>query len=406
MEKTTLEPGTVIGNVNVLDLRKVSAETIANIDRIGNVNILIYSRATAPLVPKLNLANVNVSLEAPDEAQAVTGRVIIDRDYFQGREQPVFLVVTGQVLVKPGVNPEDVEKGLGGLAVVGQIMCPEPVQGAVQAKTTQLVGQSIAYPASGRVIMGSLALDEAFLKGLEDESDLVILGSLRVPKAVANDLLSQKLGKLHVTGSIRVHEENAEEIRARLSNGAAKMTVIPLGFALVEKPLVLDDTVLEALPAPKLFCLEQVEIDAGTSPDVLDQRLAEMVTKRLLLCPAGLKGVMSRKCNLLETEAIFYEGELWLVDGEEQLVASRFEYLSGKATLVVTGMLTIDADLPPKVLADRLAKVHNLGFISCTPEQQGAIQARLGLKEGTLGPPEKEGEEDSRHLGNVNHLVL
>jgi hypothetical protein len=406
MEKTTLESGTVIGNVNVLDLRKVSAETVASIGKIGNVNMLIYSRATAPLIPKLNLANVNISLEAPEEAQVVTGQVIIDRDYFQGREQPVFLVVTGQVLVKPGVKPEDVEKGLGGLAVVGQIMCPEPVQGVVQAKTTQLLGRSVVYPASGRVIMGSLAMDEAFLKGLEDESDLVILGSLRVPKVVANDLLAQKLGKLHVMGGIRVHEENAEAIRARLSNGAAKITVIPPGFALVEKPLVLDDTVLEALPSPKLFCLERVEVDAGTSLDVLDERLAEIVAKRLLLCPAGLKGVMSRKCDILETEAIFYEGELWLVDGEEQLAAPRFEYLSGKATLVVTGMLAIDAGVAPKVLADRLAKVHNLGFISCTPEQQGAIQARLGLKEGTLGSQEKKEEEGSRRLGNVNHLVL
>jgi hypothetical protein len=408
MAETTLEAGTVIGNVNVLDLRKATAETLADIARIGNVNILLYSRATAPLIHKLNLGNINVSAEVPEEAQVVTGQVIISREYFQEREQPVFLAVTGQVLVKPDVAPEDVEKGLEGLVVVGQIVCPEPLLGMVQAKTRQLVGQSKAYPPRGRLITGSLVMDEAFLKGLDDASDLVILGSLRMPRAVSSDLLAQKLGELHVTGSIRVHEENADAIQTHLSNGARKMTVIPAGYALVENPLVLDDTVLEALPASKLFCLERVEVEAATNPDVLDERLAEIVAKDLLLCPIGLRGVMSRKCNILETQTIFYDGELWLVDGEDELSASRFEYLTGKATLVVTGVLAIDPDLEPKVLADRLAKVHNQGVIKCTPEQRGAIQARLGPSEGLLESEEKEeeGEEGTRLLGNVNHLEL
>jgi hypothetical protein len=407
MEKATLEPGTVIGNVNALDLRKATAESIANIRRIGNVNILLYTRATAPLVPSLNLGNVNVSVEVPEHAHIVTGQVVIGRDYFEGREQPMFLAVTGQVLVKPDVALEELETGLGGLAVVGQILCPEPLLGTVQAKTSQLVGQSLGYPPSGRLIMGSLVLDESFLRGLEDGSDLVVLGSLRLPQVVPNDLLAQKLGKLHVTGAIRVHEENAEAVRARLTNGAAKMTVIPPGFALVANPLVVDDTLLEALPMPKLFCLERVEVDVATSPDILDGRLDQIVVRDLLLCPAGLKDVMSRKCNLLETQAIFYEGELWLVDGEEQLSASRFEYLTGKATLVVTGALAVDPDVEPKVLADRLTKVHNQGAIQCTVEQKGAIQARLGLKEGVLVTAKEEEAEEGRHrVGNINHLVL
>jgi hypothetical protein len=408
MEKTTLEPGTILGNVNTLDLRKATAESIANIAKIGNVNILLYSRATAPLIPKLNMGNVNISVEAPADAQVVTGQAIISREYFQGQEQPVSLVVTGQVLVRPDVTPEDVEKGLGSLDVIGQILCPEPLLGLVQAKTRQLVGQSQAYPVSGRLVMGSLVMDEAFLKGLEDETDLVVVGSLRLPQIVPNDLLAQKLGKLHVVGGIRVHAANAEAIAARLTNGSRKVTVIPEGFALVENPLVLDDTVLEALPAAKLFCLDRVVVDAATSADVLDERLEQIVAKDLLLCPLGLKGTMSAKCNILETQVIFYEGDLWLVDGEEELSASRFEYLDGKATLVVTGALVIDPDVEPRMLADRLAKVHNQGAIRCTPAQKGAIQARLGLNEGELkaAGEKDEPEEGTRHVGNVNHLVL
>jgi hypothetical protein len=97
-----------------------------------------------------------------------------------------------------------------------------------------------------------------------------------------------------------------------------------------------------------------------------------------------------------------------LVDGEEELSASRFEYLTRKATLVVTGALAIDPDVEPKMLADRLAKVHNQGVITCTPAQKGAIQARLGLNEGELKAAAEKGEPEggTRHVGNVNHLVL
>jgi hypothetical protein len=408
MEKNAIEPGTVIGNINILDLRKATAETIASISKVGNVNVLLYSRETAPLIPTLNLGNINVSVEAPQDAQAVTGQVVINREFVEGREEPVFLVVTGQVLVKPEVKAEDVEKGIAGLVVVGQILCPEPVLGAIQAKTVQLVGQSKAYPASGRLIMGSLTMDETFLKGLEDGSELVILGSLRLPEVLPGDLIEQKLTRLHVNGGIRVHQANAELIQARLTNGARKMTVIPEGYALVSNPLALDDTVLDALPSRKLFCLERVEVDRSANPELLDEGIEQLIVKDLLLCPAALKGIMSRKCNILDTKAIFYEGELWLVDGHEQLSASRFEYLEGKATLVVTGALAVDQEVEPSVLAQRLGKVHNMGAIKCTPEQKGAIQARLGMNEGAIGAGEEDEEpkEGARFLGNVNHLVL
>ena len=129
----------------------------------------------------------------------------------------------------------------------------------------------------------------------------------------------------------------------------------------------------------------------------MDERVEKIITKDVLLCPEALKGIMSRKCNILDTRAIFYEGELWLVDGSEQLSSSRFEYLDGKATLVVTGALAIDQEVEPGVLANRLAKVHNMGAIKCTPEQRGAIQARLGLNEGAIGAgkAEEEPEEGS-----------
>jgi hypothetical protein len=110
---------------------------------------------------------------------------------------------------------------------------------------------------------------------------------------------------------------------------------------------------------------------------------------------------------------VFYEGELWLVDDERELKASRFDYLEGKATLVVTGEATLEGAIDPKVLADRLAKVHNLGLIRCTPEQMAAIEASLGMRDGDLKdstvPEEPEPDEEADgviHIKNANYLTL
>ncbi len=107
-------------------------------------------------------------------------------------------------------------------------------------------------------------------------------------------------------------------------------------------------------------------------------------------------------------------GELWLVEDKRELIAERFEYLEGQATLVVTGELSISPDIDPKVLAEGLAKVHNLGRIKCTPGQMGAIQARLGMSDGDLvdsARKKKSADEDSikddtARIGNVGYLAL
>jgi hypothetical protein len=114
------------------------------------------------------------------------------------------------------------------------------------------------------------------------------------------------------------------------------------------------------------------------------------------------------KCDPLKTKVTFYEGELWLVDDERSLPASRFDYLEGKATLVVDGVLSVDPELDPKLLASRLAKVHNFGVIHCTPAQMGALQARLGAHDGVIDSPSQveEKEENPNVIGNANYLAL
>jgi hypothetical protein len=414
MEKQNIE----LGNIGILDIRKATEESVANIKDIGNVGMLLYTPETAVLIQRLNMGNLGNSIEVPADARLLTGQVVFGQDYFKHQTTPLSLCVTGQIIVHPQIPAEDIETGLKELIIVGQMICPEHLSGAIQSKLRNIIGQTqtYTYTQSSRLTIGALTLDENYLRSLADGAEIVVIGDLKLPQVLPNNVFEQKVQRIQVTGKIVCREENAQVLFARLDDrtGQPQVTVIPTGFNVVEKQLLLDADLLKALPSQKLYCTERIQIEKDVTPEVLDSCLESLIARELVICPATLKEVIARKCNMLETDALFYEGDLWLVDNELTLPASRFDYLEGKATLVVLGELMLAPDVEPQVLINRLAKVHNFGEISCTPQQMGAIQSLLGVKYGELVDSTKrkadedvdEEEEKLGGMGNVGYLAL
>jgi hypothetical protein len=404
------QTGKTLGNVGVLDLRTATEASVAGIRRIGNVGMVLCSPETAHLVARITMGNLGGTIEAPVDARLLSGQVTINRDFFRDQPESLHLIVTGQLIIEPEVQAADLEKGLGSLHLSGQIFCPEHLSGALQAKIRTLQGQLQTYDGALRLVLGDLLLDEHSLAALGEGSQFAVVGKVQVPKVVDNDLLARKIGKLHLIGSLLCHEENAALLFARLDEktGMARKTVIPAGFELVESPLMIDADNLGTLPGKRLYCTKRIQIGREVEAQALDQALEQLIVRNMVLYPRPLAEVMNRKAELTSENGLAYEGELWLVEGEEELVASRFEYLEGKATLVVLGELKIDPEIEARVLAERLAKVHNKGEIVCTRAQMGAIQARLGLNKGELRDSAQQQEEEAPEegIGNVGQLKL
>lgn len=396
--------GRIIRNVATLDLRTATAETLAGIRRIDNVATILYSAEKASLVANLSIGNVASMVKLPDGARVITGQEVISRDTFKGLDAPLDLYVVGQIMVKADVPEEELRAGLGGLYVTGQLLYPEPLAGAVKAKLREINGQAMAYSPDAKFVMGKLQLNESYLRGLDDASSLLVFGRLDATDLLPNELITQKIKQIEVMGRVTCREENSEALLPRVQN-ATSVTTIPTGYAYLAQPLVLDANLLGALPGKKLYG-SALRIEADVTEAALDDALEALVLSDLLIAPAALRAVLGKKCNLLETETVLYEGELWLIENESTLHASRFDYLEGKATLVVRGELTIDAEVEPKLLAQYFAKVHNWGEIHCTPAQMSALQARLGTNKGEFVNEEAAEDEDDNVIGNAAYLVL
>ena len=408
-----MENPKTIGNVNVLNMLHATEASVAGIPFIGNVNIALVTAETASLVHCMSIGNLNTTIEVPSGTNLVTqnGQISINADYFKNIEQKIFFVVNGELIVEPGVPVEDVEKSLAGVGVNGQFCCPENLMGAFTAKSCHVNGESIAYPPFKHLVTSSLTLDADYLNNLEDGAEISLLGGLSAPMVLDNNLLERKLGKLFVSGKILCHEENVQAIRVHLYK-PAKFKTIPAGFEWVKRPLVLDSDTLEYLPGKKLYCKETVRIDLSVAPEAFDQNVERLIAEELVLCPAALKAVLASKCDLFETKAVFYPDALWLVQDEQTLRSARFDNLSGSATLVVTGELTIDTEITPATLAERLSAIHNFGNIRGTPGQIAALRSRLSRYEGELEEimPDTElpaeDEPKKGFIGNMNILAL
>ncbi|MCK5245365.1 hypothetical protein KAR02_00590, partial [Candidatus Bipolaricaulota bacterium] len=137
--------------------------------------------------------------------------------------------------------------------------------------------------------------------------------------------------------------------------------------------------------------------------------LSKLGTLGVILCPITLKDVLKTKCDMLDNRVVLYEGTLWYVDDDRQLLPDQFNYIDGLMTIVVRADLEIASDVSPETILERIHKIHNLGDIICRPEHVPAIEARLGIREGDVVTPktdEAESADEGPYIGNANVLVL
>ena len=407
------KPGKLISDVGILDIRQVSEDTIDSIDRIENVGMILHSRETAHLVGRIkSVSNIGSAAELSVDFRPIMGEITCDKGYFNSLTEPVHLAVFGQIKVEAEVTVEDIQQGLGGLAVMGQVFCPSHLVGAIHSKLALLKGEVVTYDEASRIEHGNLVLDSVYLSSLGRATNLMVLGSLRLPDILDNGLLDEKIKSLRVHGTVICHEENVSALlKLREPGPGGKVTIIPAGHQYFDRPIRLDGASLASLQNPRLFCRERVLVSDGLDPELLDDHLEALVCEDIVLCPEPLSEVIHRKCDVLQTTVVTYEPPLWLVQDEETLYPSQFDYLQGNQTVVVTGTLRISADLKPELLAERIATVHNMGTIIGSPDQLGAIQSRLGARDGVLLETVQKDDADevpsSEHtIGNIGYLAL
>jgi hypothetical protein len=397
-----------LGNVNVLDLRKTSKETFDSLGLIKNVNIILVSDETASYLPGIPAKNLNAVAHVPSnvEVQTCMSHLTLNANFLAGFREPKFLLIMGHAVVEADVPPELIQEKIEGMVIMGKLVCPEALIGTLQSKTTLLMGKTVSYPQDAILVTKSLTLDDAFLSGLPDASKLVVTGSLRVLDEVSDAMIERKLHSLQVERSILCRQEHVLAVKAKLDPGSTVL-VVPTGHRLIEGMLTLDPMTLESLDAAQLFCMGDILISEDVKADSFQNAVSALRSLGVIACPSRLKDVLKTKCDMLGNRVVLYEGAMWYVDNDRELLPEQFEYVEGSMTILNRADLKIGTGVAPQTILDRVDRIHNLGDIICQPEQIPAIEARLGLRDGEVVQQKPEPEdEDAPTIGNANYLVL
>jgi len=398
-----------LGNVNVLDVRNTPKETFDKLKLIGNVNVILVSPETASYLPGIPAKNINAVAHVPADVGVKTcmSSITLNAHYLEGLPARTFLLVMGRILVESDVTVEMIDTHLAGLVVMGKVVCPDAVLGALQAKTSLMMGTAVPYPADAVLISSSLKLDDAFLNGLPDGTKLVVTGSLRVIDDVSNERIEKKIQSLTAVGSVLCRQEHAMTLKAKLER-PGDMVVIPAQHRLIEGILSLDELSIQSLDGARLFCLSDVLISNDVEATLLERALTRIESLGVIVCPAKLKDVLKSTCDMLGNRVILYEHNLWYVDNDRQLLPEQFDYVEGAMTIVNRGDLEITEDVSAQMLMEKIDKIHNLGDITCGADQISAIEARLGIRDGDINArkPSEPDVEAQPTVGNANMLVL
>jgi hypothetical protein len=297
---TGSRPEGVISNVDVLDLTTMtSAEDLAGITRIHNVDVVLVPESLMPTAVRIPMDDVDMVVPVPDGVgvRLHTGALVMGGEALSGPDvENAALVVTGMLILTSPVPKVTYRQ----VIVIGSLLAPQGSESALGAGLTRLAGTVDYYPyAEGqevRVSTGQLRAGGEVLANPAGSPDdiLVVAGQLMVTGPVT------KVGyrRIVVAGQMRAPRDSqpvlgpAIIVKGQLTWYAGQPRFFVgkerLGrslFELVERPLAL-------------ALVGRFEIEPDVPAELLRDKVEEITLVGKLIAPRALVGVL----QLLTTE--------------------------------------------------------------------------------------------------------
>lgn len=395
---------TILKNIATLDARNATQESVEEIQQIKNIGIMLVSEESKPFLNKLNMKNVGIILETPDDnvdVQMVNGSHTLSE---LTPDKKIFLMCNGSLMIDPGLTAERISQVVVGGIVNGTITGTQSQIGAMNSAGLKINGSSTIYPDDATIHQGGM---------LSRAEALSLSGTMYFTKRVileegAATVLQQAGVRLDGRSGAIVPQAEAETFYA-VWGGKGKVVQLPEGFTLMEGDQNIDRT-RAAMMRGKRFILGNLTVRDGVTAESLKALESLYVTGKVYLPESLIEILLDKLHN--EPEAIPYRGTLVKLEGVHEINEG---YLSSYSefSLIAEGVLTIDPDLPPQVLKERIAMLEVDGMLTLTPEQESALLPVLAgdYQITRANPVEEESSEDEepgdvRVIKNLGSYIL
>lgn len=385
-----------IGNIGTLDLTETAPETVEEIEKIGNVGVVIVSKATAPLLNRVKIGNVGSTIEMNPGFKVVNGKMELAPNFSAGSKAPVSFLIQGKLEVKPDVKPEEIEQGIDKLVVNGKILCPESLLPVIQSKLASLNGKISSYPDGARVVSGDLDLDDRFLRSLAPGANLYILGNLRMTTDCDPALFSGRIESIGFSGKAVIREECAEAFFRKLGKQSPpQVEIIPAGFRHFDDELALSRLNIRKFDQLGIQAEKTIRIEPDVTEELLRKHIRAIHAKGCIFCPAGLADAVMDLVDDPSARILHYAGRLVLVEDEYSVSREELEACDQVTTFGVSGELSFEADIPASLAKEKIEFIDNFGEIEAPKALLGVIRLKLRTREGEVSASDElTGEDD------------
>ena len=292
----------VIRDVAMLDLTPLtSAEDLAGITRLEDVAIVLVPESLMSAVVAIPMDDVAMVVPVPDGVQVHnhTGALVMGGEALAGPQaENAILVVTGTLVLTSPVPKVAYRQ----VIVIGLVLAPHGSESALGAGLTRVTGSVDYYPSAERqevkVSTGQLRADGEFLANPTGGPDdiLVVAGQLIVTGPVA----TVGYRRIVVAGQLLAPRASQPVLGPAIvvKGQLAWYTGQPRFFVGKER---LERSFFELLDQPlSLALVGRFEIDPDVPPELLRDKVSEIVLVGRLVAPRRLVGVL----QLLTTEKV------------------------------------------------------------------------------------------------------
>ena len=222
--------------------------------------------------------------------------------------------------------------------------------------------------------------------------EIVNVGMLDLTTMTSEDDLAG-IEQIRNVGLILVTEQLAHVLARIPQRNVGSTLAVPAG----EKVKVIVGNIKmpgEALASPTGE--EETLVVAGmlhvTSP-IERVGYRRLIVAGLLLAPLGSEAALGAGLTRLTGNVVYYPGDARVFTGEDHFRREFFEYIETPITLVLSGSFSIDDDVPPELLRQKVGNLVVAGKLVAPRALIPLLQFLVTEKAGAIGPADEQSEE-------------
>ena len=372
----------LIKNVVALDMTKTTPEAIKGVT-INNVVNVFVTPTTRPLVGQINFGNIVKTIEVPDKVAftKINGNLVVDGNLEE--QKNTFMFLNGDVIIKPDVTPEVLCNFFAGGAITnGDIILPDTIAAQFPLPNVDKNGDVQVYPADSLLFFRVDQINNGFLSSLPVGAKVTIIPEKELFIADDTDAESfkQHVAELNIFGNTVLPDELADVFYS-VARQYNKVTVVPEGFTLYDKTLMVNTSNIMGMRGKKLYVRGDIVFKNGIDEGRVRQTDFQLETAGSVIVPENLAGDVFDKVKA--TNFYTYRGDLVIVKDEleisEVAIAEMTSYLVN-----MDAQLSFHRDISTDDIQKGIGEIFLYGFLSMYGKQAKFINDKLVVNEGDV----------------------